>query len=516
MSTRARFTVSNALLIAIGITLFAVVLYFARTSVATSETAGRSAEIADRLVQLLQGAASERRVLAQVDTTGFAPVVRATNEIQTLFDAQPAYIFVFGTDGRSLYWSPLARLLPSVSFDTLVYYGKQLEPGTVGVSVPIALDQRRITRVVLVARNPQVSPHIGKVVAGYPTEAAELPAQLLVGTMLAVAPLVLLISLVPAYLAARSAFKPVQQIIDNVEAISDGRSLHRRLPSDHGNDELARLSATLNAMLARLEQSFSGLRRFTADASHELKTPLTVLRADVERSMHPGTSRNDRMVALEEALQEITRMSDLVDSLLTLARADEGRFDLVREPVHLGPLLRDVFETALILSENAELTTVMSGESDVVVLGDETRLRHLFLNLLTNAIKYTPKKGRVDLVVSRRSEGEVSIAVRDTGIGIAALDLPHVFDRFWRADRARSRAAERGGFGLGLAIAQWIVQAHGGTLTVQSRLGRGSIFTVVLPVVEDVSPAAEPASEAPVAAAQVPEAGEPNSDFTNS
>jgi signal transduction histidine kinase len=241
-------------------------------------------------------------------------------------------------------------------------------------------------------------------------------------------------------------------------------------------------------MLTRLESSFAALRRFTADASHELKTPLTVLRADVERAMHPATPRGDRMVALEEALQETARMSDLVNSLLTLARADEGRFDIHRTPVALEPLVREVYETAVILGEDAGLTLSLSVNEGSVVMGDRTRLRQLLLNLVTNAIKYTPKGGRVEVSVTRRDDHEVVIAVRDTGIGISATDLPHVFDRFWRADRVRSRASERAGFGLGLSISQWIVLAHGGTISVQSRLGRGSVFSVTLPIVDDATP----------------------------
>jgi signal transduction histidine kinase len=133
------------------------------------------------------------------------------------------------------------------------------------------------------------------------------------------------------------------------------------------------------------------------------------------------------------------------------------------------------------------------------VMGDRTRLRQLLLNLVTNAIKYTPRGGRVEVSVTRRPNDEIAIAVRDTGIGIAASDLPHVFDRFWRADRARSRASERAGSGLGLAISQWIAQAHGGTLTVQSRLGRGSVFTAVLPVVPDAQSTREAIAEPDVA-----------------
>jgi signal transduction histidine kinase len=250
-------------------------------------------------------------------------------------------------------------------------------------------------------------------------------------------------------------------------------------------------------MISRIVCSFSGLRRFTADARHELKTPLTVLRANVERAMSPRTTSTERMVALEEALQEVARMTDLVDSLLTLARADEGRFDLHREPLELEPIVRDVYETAQILGEDAGLKVGLPLVENAVVSGDAVRLRQLFLNLVTNAIKYTPRGGQVDVALRRVSDTEVAFSVRDTGVGISAADLAHIFDRFWRADRARSRASERGGFGLGLSIAQWIAHAHGGTLTVASRLGRGSVFTVSLPATP-AEPNAEQEGELPM------------------
>jgi signal transduction histidine kinase len=294
---------------------------------------------------------------------------------------------------------------------------------------------------------------------------------------------------------ARIATVPIDEriahLINEVEAISDGRSLHRRLPADTEiGDRLVRLTHTLNAMIGRLEQSFGGLRRFTADASHELKTPLTVLRADVERAMATQGNRPEQLEALEEALAETARMADLVDSLLTLARADEGRFDLHREPVDLEALARDVYETTTLLGERTNITVNMDSAPAATVLGDGGRLRQLFLNLVTNAIKYTPAGGSVELSL-KVADGSAHFSVRDSGIGIAAADLPHVFERFWRADRARSRLGERGGFGLGLAISQYIAQAHGGALTVQSRLGRGSTFTVALPL----QPAADSATQ---------------------
>ena len=196
--------------------------------------------------------------------------------------------------------------------------------------------------------------------------------------------------------------------------------------------------------------------------------------------MASGPRSAEGPVALEEALQETARMADLVESLLTLARSDEGRFDLHREPVPLEPLVRDVAETAQILGEASGLRVIVAPVEPVVVMGDALRLRQLFLNLVTNAVKYTGKGGKVELSLVRRGD-LVEFAVADTGIGIAGADLPYVFDRFWRADRARSRSQERSGVGLGLAISQWIAHAHGGSITVASRLGRGSTFTVTLP-----------------------------------
>lgn len=320
-----------------------------------------------------------------------------------------------------------------------------------------------------------------RVVAAVPLSAVSLsPWELLVAALV-VLPLVLALGVWGAFLIAARATEPLERITKEVVEISDGRSLHRRLQPEESSAELSRLTTQLNEMIGRLEMSFLALRRFTADASHELKTPLAVLRVDVERAMHLPQGSTEQLVALEEALHETARMADLVESLLTLARADEGRFDLMREPVGLEPLARDVFETALILGEDAGLKVTMPNADPCVVSGDRTRLRQLFLNLITNAIKYTPRGGEVELRL-QATEAEAQFSVRDTGIGIAALDLPNIFDRFYRADRVRSRQAERGGFGLGLSISQWIAQAHGGTLTVQSRLHRGSTFTVTLPL----------------------------------
>lgn len=491
-STRTRLALAFAATIVATLVAFAVALYYARRADAYQQLGQRAHEVATDVLGTIRSAQLAGKRLTFIERSPeFGPVVRSTQELGELLAPRPGFFLVLDSQDKLLFPSAAVQLLSPDAQDALFDVALRLKVGGEAALVPVRLDSLTTTRLLVIAvRDPAVGPNVSRVVAALPSDTADLAPELLLGTMLALLPIALLVAVAVAWLIAGRAFRPVEQLINDVEAITDGRSLHRRLPADHGNDELSRLSATLNAMLARLENSFGALRRFTADASHELKTPLSVMRVDVERAMHPGTTGSDRAVALEEALQETARMADLVDSLLTLARADEGRFDLHREPVRLEPLVRDVYETATILGEDSGITITIPQLDDGTVLGDPFRLRQLFLNLVTNAIKYTPRGGRVEIALTRRPHDEISFAVRDTGIGISANDLPHIFERFWRADRVRSRSTGRSGFGLGLSIAQWIVQAHGGSITAQSRLGRGSIFTVVLPLAETAEIAA--------------------------
>ena len=491
-SIRTRLTIAYAGALVSALAGFAIALYVARRAAAYQDLGQQAVAEADRVLNAMHNHVAGGGIITADTAAGemaFGQLQpRLSKELGERLERLGGYFIVLDREGRSTFSSFAVRRLHRDDLSQLQEVALRL-PGDAAARVPLSHDTAFVRRLLIVARgDTTLGPAVARVVAGVPTQLADLAPRLLIGTMVVVAPFILLLSLPLAYYVGGRTFRPVDQLINEVEAITDGRSLHRRLPTDPSNDELSRLSSTLNAMIGRLEHSFAALRRFTADASHELKTPLTVLRADVERAMNPSTRGGERMVALEEALQEIARMADLVDSLLTLARADEGRFDLVREPTALEPLVREVFETATILGEDGGLAVSMPVLETATVLADGRRLRQLFLNLVTNAIKYTPRGGRVEISLARRPQtGEVAFAVRDTGIGIAAADLPYIFDRFWRADRARSRASERAGFGLGLAIAQWIAQAHGGTLTVQSRLGRGSVFTVTLPTADEVA-----------------------------
>jgi len=495
---RTRLTVTYGAALIGGLIVFAVALYVVRVASGVDALGPTAIGQGDRVLQPLRNWKLNDHPLVedQVDSTG-ATVRSLTGSAQSIVGRIPGYFIIYDKDGERLYTSVGMRQLTLEDRSAILETARRLEPNGRGALVTVADPLFEGDMLLVARRDSTLLPAITRVVAGVPTTVAELGGDVLVGTMLVVLPLVLLGFIGVSYVITGNALEPVERLINDVEAITDGRSLHRRLAANLGSDELSRLGYTLNAMIARLETSFGALRRFTADASHELKTPLTVLRADVERAMHPGAQGSETMQALEEALQETARMSDLVDSLLTLARADEGRFDLHREPVDLGALVRDVYETAVILGEDCGLTVSMSVLEEGMVNGEARRLRQLFLNLITNAIKYTPRGGRVELSLSHRLANEIAFTVRDSGIGMSAADLSHVFERFWRADRARSRTSERGGFGLGLAISQWIAQAHGGRITVQSRLGRGSVFTVTLPLLVQAEPRAthEPAAE---------------------
>jgi signal transduction histidine kinase len=400
-------------------------------------------------------------------------------DVSSYLEAMRDPLILVDSTGALLYASQEARRL---SYESLERLRALLRPPPAArVSGTVTLDQAIGVFRYLSAPVAAAGSGIGSLLIATPTRTVSFEPRQLIRSMLVVAPIILLGSVAVGYWLAGRALQPVQAMMDELEAIQDGRSLHRRLMVPRSGDELARLAMKVNGMIARLEQSFSGLRRFTADASHELKTPLMVIRAGVERALTNPRAPADSIEMLDETLNQVNRMGELVETLLTLARADEGRATLAVEQQDLRALVAEAVETAGMLAETAELTVRATLPAGPVILPvDAGRIRQLLLNLVTNAVKYTPAGGQVSLELADTGT-TVTITVSDTGIGIAAGDLPHVFDRFWRADLARTRTGERPGFGLGLAISRWIVEAHGGTIVVQSRPGRGSTFTVTLP-----------------------------------
>jgi two-component system, OmpR family, heavy metal sensor histidine kinase CusS len=280
------------------------------------------------------------------------------------------------------------------------------------------------------------------------------------------------------YLLARKSLAPMKRLHRLTAEITVDR-LDHRLPVDNADDELGQLTQTINAMIGRLERSVAEIRRFTADASHELRTPLTAIRTEAEIALRKPLDTQGYHDLLGSILEECDRLTRMTEQLLTLAREDAGNKRLDVEPVDLGSLLDSVVETMRPLAEVKEIRLTCEGNIKTQVSGEASRLRQVFCNLLDNAIKYTPEGGIVE-VQFEEVDHFARVIVRDSGIGIAPEHLPRVFDRFYRVDKARTRA--EGGTGLGLSIAQSIVAAHGGRIELASTRDEGTMCTVFLPM----------------------------------
>jgi heavy metal sensor kinase len=321
---------------------------------------------------------------------------------------------------------------------------------------------------------------VGIVQVGSSLEGVEEALHQLLLILLVAVPAALLLASAGGLFLANKALRPVDEITQIARQIGFG-DLSQRIRIKRVNDELGRLAATFNEMIAKLEGSFRRVKRFTADASHELKTPLTILRGEVEVGLKKQRTLVEYQRILNSNLEETSRMSRIVDDLLTLSRADMGELTMEREEVELSSLAREVWDDLQILAQEKGVQLKFMGDGFTTVEGDPLFLRQLILNITENGLKYTPPGGEVELrVKGDHEQGVVRIFVSDTGVGIAPKDQKRVFDRFFRVDKARSR--DTGGTGLGLSICQWIAHAHNGQIAVKSKLGKGSTFTVTIPL----------------------------------
>lgn len=297
-------------------------------------------------------------------------------------------------------------------------------------------------------------------------------------TLVVFIPIVLLASSVGGYLVSRRALRPVDEISATARSISI-HNLSERLSVAPADDELQRLSETLNEMLARLEESVRRMTQFTADASHELRAPVALIRTTAEFTLGRRRDPEAYEAAMKDVLVEAERTTHLLDSLLTLARGDSGLDTLDLSPTDLGEAVRDAIEERQTFALEKNIPVEYDcPEEELEINGDSDALRRLFVILIDNAVKYTDPGGDIRITV-RKNGSSAEATVTDTGIGIAKQDQPHIFDRFWRVDKVRSR--EAGGAGLGLSIARWIVDQHHGTIEVASEPGRGSTFRVTVP-----------------------------------
>ncbi len=299
---------------------------------------------------------------------------------------------------------------------------------------------------------------------------------LLLASLLAL-PLALAAAWVAGYSLARRALDPIEQMAVRARQISADR-LHQRLPDDGSDDELGQLARVFNETLARLEQAFEQLRRFTSDASHELRTPLAMIRSVGEVGLQKDGTRVEYRDIIGSMLEEVNRLTSLIDSLLTISRADAGRIQLHRELVPVFPLAREAAGLLEVLMEEKSLHLALEGKEFAQVEGDRIFLRQALVNILHNAVKYSPVGGTV-LIRIGNDGGHIAVEVQDHGPGIPPEDQARVFDRFYRVDKARWR--ESGGAGLGLAIAKWAVEVHGGNIELESPPGGGCVFRIRLP-----------------------------------
>jgi heavy metal sensor kinase len=317
---------------------------------------------------------------------------------------------------------------------------------------------------------------------------------LLLILMIAV-PLALLVASLGGQFLAHKALKPVDHITQTARMITS-KNLNQRIKPLKVKDEISRLIETFNEMISRLDRSFRQVKQFSTDASHELKTPLTILKGEVEVALRKERGPREYEQILRSNLEEINRMSQIVEDLLLLSKADSGEIRLNREDMNLTEVLNEVVAQVNVLAKSKNLgIETANHHEEIHIFGDPLRIRELLLNLIENGIKYTEEGGSIHILLTKDTwlqdrnpssppQGEqaefVKVVVSDTGIGIAREDQERIFDRFFRVDKARSR--EQGGSGLGLSICKWIVEAHRGEIKVESELGKGSSFIVKLPI----------------------------------
>lgn len=335
---------------------------------------------------------------------------------------------------------------------------------------------RRLLLTGMVFTNPDGTRFL--IESGVPYRQVEEVLQGLLLTLLIYVPLMVLLAVTGGYWLMRRSLRPVDEITQRAEGITSS-NLSQRLPVIRTGDELERLSVALNRMIARLEDAFQHANRFSADASHELRTPLTILQLELE-----GMAQNQQLAPqlLEQigsALEETQRLSRIVENLLTIARLDAGEARMEKLEVNLGELANETSEQLKLLADEKSVSLRCEAPAGIYVEGDRSRLKQVIVNLIDNAIKYTPQGGNVTVRVSEKGNSAI-LEVTDTGAGIPAEALPHIFERFYRADKARSR--ESGGAGLGLAIVKVICAAHDAEIRVSSEEGQGARFTVEFPV----------------------------------
>lgn len=459
MSIRLRLTLLNTAILIFALSLFGTAVYAILQSTV-------NAEIDQNLEEIAQQVRDETEAFAGGNVT----VLRVPEEELDIFHTASVFIMVVDKRGEVVAQSSnlagFERPLDAAGqsnehrFSTVIQAGQTLRVLTVPLLVDTAGGQELFGHM-----------QVALLVDNYPL-VYRLPTILILTGLAAVC-----LSLLLGVVLTNNLLRPLDDIAAVALQITRADDLSRRLPDYGRHDEIGKLAMVLNETLERLERLFRSQQRFLADVSHELRTPLTTIRGNVDLMRRMGEADSESLDVIQD---EVERMTRLVGDLLLLARADTGGLPIRREPVELDNVFVDVYRQVRLLESGVDIA--IEEVDQVCVIGDVDRLKQLLLNLVDNAVKYTPEGGTVRLSLSKK-DGWAELVVADTGIGIPAADLPMIFDRFYRVDKARTRA--HGGSGLGLSIAKWIAQAHQGDIHVKSEVGRGTTFTVVLPIVPD-------------------------------
>jgi two-component system, OmpR family, sensor kinase len=330
------------------------------------------------------------------------------------------------------------------------------------VTIPIVEENKKVTSIVQVGTSLE--------------DFDETMKKLLIIMIISI-PTSISVTIVIGYFMAKKALKPVDQIRKAAIKISSS-NLDERIDIGKRRDELSRLAETFNDMITRLKDAFQRINQFSIDVSHELKTPLTILKGETEVTLRKDRENEDYRKLLKSHLEEVDRMTRIVDDLLLLSKADSEGIRLNIEDIALRDLVVDICMDMKIFADNKEIELIVSELEDVRLKGDELKLRRMLWNVVQNGIKYTEKGGKVE-ISSYVNNGYVWIDVKDNGVGISEKDMKYIFDRFYRGDKSRRRES---GSGLGLSISKWIAEAHRGVIEVKSRPLEGSLFSIKLPI----------------------------------
>ena len=471
-SVRTRLTLWYASVLAVSLVAFALLVYYAAARI-----------FSERQDESLRSTAETvaSAYMQELEEEGSIPKANEVVLAQMVFPNR--YVEVVDTEGRvvaqssNLIGYPLT--LPATTLN-------EARLRSVGFVVSRTIESESLgVRVAAVPLSKNSNNPFGFAVVAESLNVIEGGLRRLRRDFFAGVPLVLLVASLGGYFLARKSLQPLALMNAQTQRIT-AENLSSRLDVTNARDELGQLATTINALLARLDATFSEQQRFIADASHELRTPLAVLRGETEVALEQNRGAEDYRESLALIKDEAERLTRIVENLFILARQPVDQHSVMKEPLRLNEVVSECVRSAQVLATQSGLRLHLDGAtSEVNFIGDDELLKRMLLNLLDNAVKYTAPGGDVGVALSTHN-GSARIVVTDSGIGIPAADQPRIFDRFYRVDKARSRAL--GGAGLGLSIAKWIVEAHGGTIAVQSIPTQGSEFIVDLPLKGDGRP----------------------------